>query len=169
MKSILYSLLAAVVMILAVACDDTSSIGNSLADETVSIVVDSNFTVTGSTKLNNVVQSRTLSQLIGALDAKGYGSIKSDFVGQFMPSLQMDTVSIEPESLDSVKMFMYMQKGNFVGDSLVPMGIEVFQLTRDLPYPIYSDFDPEGYYDPQNMLASAVYTASVRNEPDSIA
>ena len=70
-------MLAAVVMILAVACDDTSSIGNSLADETVTIVVDSNFTVTGSTKLNNVVQSRTLSQLIGALDAKGYGSIKA--------------------------------------------------------------------------------------------
>lgn len=169
MKSILYSLLAAVVMTLAVACDDTSSIGNSLADETVSIVVDSNFTVTGSTRLNNVVQSRTLSQLIGALDAKGYGSIRSDFVGQFMPSLQMDTVSIEPESLDSVKMFMYMEKGSFVGDSLVPMGIEVYQLTRDLPYPIYSDFNPEGYYDPQNKLASTVYTASVRNEPDSIA
>lgn len=168
MKSILYSLLAATMTLFIVACDDTSSIGNSLADESITIVVDSNFTVTGSTHLNQVVQSRTLSQLIGTLDAEGYGSIRSDFVGQFMPSLALDTADITTEDIDSVKMFMYMSRGNFVGDSLVPMGIEVYRLNKDLPYPIYSNFDPAGYYDSNNMLCSAVYTASTRNEPDSI-
>ncbi len=169
MKSILYSLSTALMMLLAVACDDSSAIGNSLADESITIVVDSNFTVTGSTRLNPVVQSRTLSQLIGKLDAKGYGRITSDFVGQFMPSLALDTANFKPEQLDSVKMFMYMARNNFVGDSLVPMGIDVYRLTKDLPYPIYSDFDPTGYYDPSNKLCSTVYTASTRNEPDSIA
>jgi len=169
MKSILYFLSAALMMLLAVACDDSSTIGNSLADESIAIVVDSNFTVTGSTRLNPVVQSRTLSQLIGKLDAKGYGRITSDFVGQFMPSLALDTANFMPEQLDSVKMFMYMARNSFVGDSLVPMGIEVYRLTKDLPYPIYSNFDPTGYYDPSNMLCSTVYTASTRNEPDSIA
>lgn len=161
-------MLVAFMAILAVACEETTTLGNSLADESITIVVDSNFTVTGSSHLNQVVQSRTLSQLIGSLDAKGYGKINSDFVGQFMPSLSLDTVSVSVEQIDSVKLFMFMQTGNFVGDSLVPMGIDVYRLTRDLPYPIYSDFNPEGYYNPADKLGSTVYTAAISHEPDSI-
>ena len=168
MKSVLYTILSAVAIALAVSCNDSSGIGNALSDENVTIVVDSNFTVTGTTVPNSVVQSRTLSQLIGSLDAEGYGSIRSDFVGQFMPSLSLDTVNLEPNAIDSVKLFMQMTRGSFVGDSLVPMGLEVYRLTRDLPYPIYSDFDPEGYYDPNTKFTSGVYTASTINEPDSV-
>ncbi len=168
MKSVLYTILAAVAAALAVACNESSSIGNSLSEENIVIVVDSNFTVTGKTLPNPVVQSRTLSQLIGGVDAKGFGSIRSDFVGQFMPSLALDTVDMKINDIDSVKLFMQMVRGAFVGDSLVPMGIDVYRLTKDLPYPIYSNFDPEGYYDPSVKFASGVYTASTINEPDSI-
>ena len=168
MKSLLYALSAVLAPVLAVACSDSSGIGNSLADESVTIVVDSNFTLTGTSVENPVVQSRTLSQLIGALDAKGFGSIRSDFVGQFMPSLALDTVDITSENIDSVKLFMQMTRGNFTGDSLVPMGLEVFRLNKDLPYPIYSDFDPDGYYNSANPYASGVYVASTINEPDSV-
>ena len=168
MKSVLYSILAVLVTALAVACNESSSIGNSLSDENVTIVVDSNFTVTGTTVANPVVQSRTLSQLIGNLDAKGFGSIQSDFVGQFMPSLALDTAEMNANDLDSVKLFMQMNRGAFAGDSLIPMGLEVYRLTKDLPYPIYSNFDPEGYYDPSTKFTSGVYTASTINEPDSV-
>lgn len=168
MKSILYAFLACMAAVLGVACSDSSTIGNSLADESITIVVDSNFTVSGKSVPNPVVQSRTLSQLIGSVQASGFGSINSDFVGQFMPSLALDTVSVKAEQIDSVKLFMQTVRGEFVGDSLVPMGLEVYKLTRDLPYPIYSDFDPEGYYNPDEKFASAVYTASTLNEPDSV-
>lgn len=168
MKSLLYTLSAALIAIIAVACSETSGIGNTLADESVTIVVDSNFTLSGSTVANPVVQSRTLSQLIGALDAKGFGSIKSDFVGQFMPSLDLDTVDITSENIDSVKLFMQIERGNFTGDSLIPMGLEVYRLTENLPYPIYSDFDPDGYFDSSAPYASGVYVASTVNEPDSV-
>jgi len=168
MKSVLYTILTAVAVALAVACNESSSIGNSLSEENITIVVDSNFTVTGVTVPNPVVQSRTLSQLIGSLDAKGYGSFRSDFVGQFMPSLSLDTVDVQVENIDSVKLFMQMERGNFVGDSLVPMGIDVYRLTRDLPYPICSDFNPDDYYDHSTKFTSGVYIASTRNEPDSI-
>lgn len=167
MKSILYTVLAFLAIILGGACQDGSEIGNSLAEESVSIVVDSNFTVTGHSVRNAVVQSRTLSQLIGKLEAENYGNITSDFVGQLMPSLKLDTTNITIDEIDSVKIFMQMTKGNCVGDSLVPMGIGVYGLTADLPYPIYSDFNVDGLYD-NDALASCVYTASVFNEPDSI-
>lgn len=167
MKSILYSVLSCIALLTAVACQDSSQIGNILGDETIKIVVDSNFTVSGSSVRNEVVQSRTLSQLIGKLEAKGYGSISSDFVGQLMPSLALDTTAITANDIDSVKVFMQMTKGDFVGDSLVPMGLTIYRLNESLPYPIYSNFDVDGYYDPA-PLAECVYTASVFNEPDSI-
>lgn len=166
MKAIFYWIIAALAIVGVVSCNDSAGVGGSLAEEDVVIVIDSNFTVTASDVRNNVVQSRTLSQLIGDIAAPGYGSIHSDFVGQMMPSLELDTV--KSENIDSVKLFVQMNRGDFVGDSLVPMGLEVYRLNRDLPYPIYSDFDPDGYYDPQAPLASAVYTASTANEPDSI-
>lgn len=166
MKSFIYWLAALVSVAIFAACNDMEGVGGSLAEEDVTIVIDSNYTITAATVRNNVVQSRTLSQLIGDIDAPGYGAIHSDFVGQMMPSLQLDTV--RSENIDSVKLFVQMNRGEFVGDSLVPMGIEVYRLTRDLPYPIYSNFNPDGYYDAGAPLAKAVYTASTMNEPDSI-
>lgn len=168
MKKLLYSIMAAAALGFAVSCENGSSIGNSLAEESIVILVDSNFTVTGSTQTIDSVQSRTLSQLIGNIEIRGFGNIYSDFVGQFMPSLALDTTNIINEEIDSVKLFVQMVRGAFVGDSLAPMGLTVYRLTKDLPYPIFSDFNPEGYYDPSQPLCSSVYTASSMNEPDSI-
>lgn len=168
MKKLLYIISVVTAISLAVSCSDGSSIGNSLADESVEIVVDSNFTVTGTTHSIEAVQSRTLSQLIGDIDARGFGSIYSDFVGQFMPSLALDTTDIIGDDVDSVKVFMQMARKSFVGDSLAPMGLTLYRLTKDLPYPIFSNFNPEGYYNPSDILADAVYTASTMNEPDSV-
>ena len=168
MKRFIYILLAMAVFAGAYSCSEGSAIGNSLTEETVVIIVDSNYTVTGKTQPIDSVQSRTLSQLIGDIDARGFGSIYSDFVGQFMPSLSLDTTDIIGEEIDSVKMFMQMVRGSFVGDSLVPMGLRVYPLKKDLPYPIYSNFDPTDYYDPSEMLCQGVYTASTMSEPDSL-
>lgn len=168
MKKLVYTILAAAAIALSFSCNDGSTIGSSLAEETVMIVIDSSFTAQGVTRPIESVQSRTLSQLIGDIDAPGFGSIYSDFVGQFMPSLQLDTVDIVNEEIDSVALFMQMGRGAFVGDSLAPMGLTVYRLTKDLPYPIYSDFDPTGYYDPNDVLCEGVYTASSLNEPDTM-
>lgn len=167
MKHTLLTIVAAAALISGTACSDSSQIGNSLADETLTIVVDSAFTVTGTTIENPVVASRTISQLIGSLDAPGFGKISSDFVAQFMPSAAIDTTNFTINDIDSLTLFMQMQRGSFTGDSLVPMGLEVYRLKKDLPYPIYSNFDPAGYYE-TTPLGTAIYTASTKNEPDSV-
>lgn len=167
MKYSFLSLLGAVLLAICAACDDTTTIGSVIESESVAVVVDSDFTVQGHTLANSVVQSRTISQLLGVLDAPGYGSIRSDFVAQFMPSLRLDADSITATDVDSLKLFIQMDRTAFVGDSLVPMGMEVYQLKKDLPYPIYSDFDPEGYYEAK-PLAKAMYVASTIGEPDSV-
>ncbi len=166
-SSILTAIVALLAAAFAISCDETSTVGNVLDNESVVIVVDSDFTVAGSTESNPVVLSHTTSQLLGQVDAPAYGSVSSEFVAQFMPSISIDTVGVRAADIDSMKLFMQMPRTNFVGDSLVPMGVEIYRLTRDLPYPIYSNFDPTGYY-ATAPIASAIYTASTANEPDSV-
>lgn len=142
------------------ACqDETSTVGSSLITEQTEIIIDSTFTATGRTLLDPVVQSRTITQLLGCIDAKEFGSFSSDIVCQFLPSLSLETEGVSVEEIDSTKLIMFMQPGDFTGDSLVPMGIDVYPLTKQLPYPIYSNFDPKGYYDESKKLGSTVYTA----------
>ncbi len=142
------------------ACNNDSTIGSSIVQDKIAIVIDSAYTLDGRVVENNAVQSRTVSQLIGRINAKGYGRLESDVVTQFMPASQFDTVRITPSQVDSLKLMMAVSLNNIVGDSVVPMGLDVYKLTRLLPSPIYSDFNPADYYDP-TPLASSIYNLSV--------
>lgn len=141
------------------ACDDsTSTIGSSLITDDTEIVIDSSFVATGHSVANNVVQSKTITQLLGKLDAKEFGTFSSDFVSQFMPAMSIDTTGVTVEQIDSIKLVMFMTPGDFTGDSLVPMGLDVYRLNKALPSPIYSDFNPDGYYDATRPMGSKIYT-----------
>lgn len=127
----------------------------------VEIIIDTDFSVSGRSVVNELVQSRTVLQLIGNIDARGYGRLSSDIVCQYMPASSLVTDYVSSETIDSVKLVLSMFKGGFAGDSIVPMGISVYPLNRALPYPIYSDFDPKDYYDPTDMIGSTVFSAVI--------
>lgn len=165
MKRILLPLVMAVVLLSG--CSQSSEIGMSLTDETITIEIDSAFTVNGRTIENKHVQSRTVSQLIGEIDAPVFGSIRSDFVAQFLPSTDIDTTGVTAADIDSVKLFLQMDRTGFVGDSLVPMGIEVYRLRTPLADVMYTD-DEHPAYDRADLMSSATYIASTMNEPDSV-
>lgn len=166
LQNLILPLAAAALM---VSCDDsTTTIGTSLVTDQTEIIVDSTFTVTGHSLSNPVVQSRTLTQLLGRLDAKEFGSFRSDIVTQFMPAMNIDTEGVELSDIDSLKLLLFMTPGDFTGDSLAPMGLNVYRLNRQLPSPIYSDFDPTGYYSEDDLMGSQVYTANVLHS-DSLA
>ena len=150
------------------SCDDSSDIGNSITQDSVTIVVDTTFTLTGQSVSNYQVLSRSTTQMIGSVDAPGFGSISSDIVTQFMPSNVLDTVGVGVNDIDSLRLVMLLNLGDYTGDSVAPMGLELYPLTRQLPSPIYSDFDPTGYYDASRRYASLVYNASAVGEPDSV-
>lgn len=151
-----------------VSCDDNmSSVGSSLVEDRVQVVVDSSFVLEGASVERTRLQSRTVTQLLGTITADGYGEFSSNVVTQFMPGLALDTKTVKRENIDSIKLIMRSKLGAYVGDSIMPMGVEVFPLKRQLTSPIYSDFDPAGYYDP-TPWGSAVYTASAVGQNDSI-
>ncbi|MDE6497912.1 MAG: DUF4270 domain-containing protein [Muribaculaceae bacterium] len=161
---------AALMALAFAACEDTASpIGSSIVDDKVSIVVDSSFTITGHTVETGAVQSRTLTQLIGSLRNAGFGELSSTVVTQFMPASTIDTAGISVADIDSLVLELRMNKDAFSGDSIAPMGIDVFRLNRDLPSPIYSNFDPAEYYSSTDRLGSAIYSASAIGQSDTVA
>ena len=153
--------------VLVVGCSQTSEIGMTLTDETITIEIDSMFTVSGRTLENRHVQSRTVSQLIGEIDAPVFGKIRSDFVAQFLPSTDIDTTGVTAADIDSVKMFLQMERTDFVGDSLAPLGLEVYRLRTPLADVMYTDDEHPGY-NPADLMSRATYIASTMNEPDSV-
>ena len=154
--------------VLTPSCDDSSDIGNSITQDSVAIIVDTTFTLTGQSVSNSQVLSRSVTQMIGSVDADGFGRISSDIVTQFMPSNVLDTAGIGVNDIDSLRLVMMLNLGEYTGDSVAPMGLEIYPLKRQLPSPIYSDFDPEGYYDSSERYASLIYNASAVGQPDSV-
>ncbi len=59
-----------------------------------------------------------------------------------------------------------MYKDGFAGDSVVPMGLTGYELNKQLPSPIYSDFTPDGYYDPSAPIGSTSYSALIDGAED---
>lgn len=143
------------------SCDDnTSTIGNSLVTDKSEIVVDTTFSLVGRSVANDVMSARTITQLLGSIDAKGYGSLSSDYVTQMMPSSSIDTVGVTVDDIDSLCLILRFHGDKITGDSVVPMGFKVFQLNSQLPADINSQFDPKGYFDPSAPLGQAVYTSN---------
>lgn len=136
------------------ACDNANPVdmpGSSLVQDQFVIEISDTFTVQAKSILNPRVQSRTTTQLLGAIDAPTYGTLRADYVAQLFPSNNIDITGV---TLDSVKLQLVFEKDGFVGDSIVPIGFEVFPLSDTLPYPIYSNFPTDtryattGFYNP---------------------
>ncbi|MDE6556458.1 MAG: DUF4270 domain-containing protein [Duncaniella sp.] len=159
MKHLFYIFLAILASVTLNSCEDSLQSGSSLVEGQVEIVIDSTFTVTGKSIPNPRLESRTVMQLLGSLHADGYGAFSSEIVCQYMPAATLDTIRVKPEYIDSVKLMLTMTAGGFAGDSITPMGLRVYPLTRQLTTPIYSTFDPKDYYDPSVIYGSTTYSA----------
>lgn len=59
------------------SCDNNDEVGSSLNESEVSVVVDSLFDIRGESVANPRLLSRTTTQLLGTVDAKGYGRLSS--------------------------------------------------------------------------------------------
>lgn len=166
--AIFLNILSVIALILFPACNDgANGIGTSLVKDQTEIIMDSVFILTGESVENNRIQSRTITQVLGNITAEGYGEFTSDFVTQFMAATKLDTDNVKVEDIDSLKLIMRIPKTAVIGDSLAPMGLQIYTLTKPLPSPIYSDFNPDEYYDSSKPVISQVYKSNVLEEGDT--
>ena len=158
MKHLFYVILAASMLLGLYACTD-ETIGVSITDSVSSIIEDSSFVITGHSVRNDRVQMRTSTKMLGSLQADGFGKLYAEAVTSWMPAISIDTTGVRAELIDSCRLKLRMPyRAGFTGDSLAPMRLNVYRLNRSLPSPIYSDFDPTGYYDSSDLLASESYS-----------
>ena len=158
MKHLFNVILAAAALLSLYACTD-DTIGVTITDSVSSIIEDSSFVITGQSVLNDRVQMRTTTKMLGELSAAGFGNITASAVTMWMPAMSIDTAGIKVEWIDSCRLKLRVPyRGGFTGDSLAPMRLNVYRLNKALPSPIYSDFDPTDYYDSNDLLASDSYS-----------
>lgn len=168
MRKVIMSFVAAIVLLAIHSCSETG-IGSSLTATRTEVVKDSSFSVTGYTTINNTLPARTLTQLLGVIQADNYGKLTSDFVSQMMPAWPIDTSYITANEIDSCCFVFQLPIGGYTGDSITPMRATVYKLSKPLPRPINSSFDPTGYYDSNDILGSASFSATALSAADSIA
>ena len=100
MKKLLLLLPALVLLLLPYSCTE-DRIGSSLSATKVEVVGDSSFVVSGYTVKNTDVPARTITQLLGVIQAANYGELHSTFVSQMMPAADIDTGGVTVNEIDS--------------------------------------------------------------------
>lgn len=151
-----------------VACDDTvTTIGSSLDASSISITVDSTFTrAEARSVFTDSIIGRTTDPLLGNLTLENYGTLHTGFLTQFMPTLNIDTTGVTPATLDSLILFLNYYNTDLVGDTLAPMVLDIYRLSRTLPTPLYTNIDPHEYYEESDLLASHTFGSSFEGYVD---
>ena len=123
-----------------IACnDEISTLGSSLNDSLIEITVDStSIKLTGRSVFNDSILGRTTDPLIGNLTVEGYGSLRSGYLTQFMPTLNIDTTNVTHSTLDSIKLYLSYYNQDLTGDSLAPMVLNVYELDKTVKSPLYT-------------------------------
>ena len=156
---------------LFVACEEeTSSIGSNIATGEVKITIDTfYFDLQGRAIALQNFDSKTGNLMIGNIQVKDYGNLNCSFVTRLMCANTLDVADslFSPERVDSCKLILGAERDDIIGDSLAPQKLSVFPLIKQLPSDLNNNFNPEGYYDPLNPLASRSYTVSQIAASDS--
>ncbi len=162
MRNFLYVLVATVLLVMGFSSCIDDTIGPSISDIHSAVVEDSGFVFRGVSVRNTHLRSRSSIQLLGKVNADGYGTLTSDVVAQFMPTTAIDTVGVHggDQWIDSCFITMRVAVGDVIGDTLAPMRMNVYKLNNQLPVPIFSDFNPGGYYNSSDLMGSVTYSAT---------
>ena len=106
MYKIFYWVIATLAVLLVASACDENNVGSSVAGSESTIVIDSSFVVVSSSYVNDKIPCKTVTQLLGSIQADDYGVLKSDFVSEFMPASMIDTEGVTVADIDSVCLYM---------------------------------------------------------------
>ena len=162
MRKILFALLSLLTVAIGFNSCTDDVIGPSISDIHSAVIEDASFVINGVTVRSPHLRSRSSIQLIGKVSADDYGTLTSDVVAQFMPTTTIDTVGVHggDQWLDSCFVVMRVSTTDVIGDKLAPMRMSVYKLNKQLPNPIYTDFNPAGYYSDDELMGEVTYSAS---------
>lgn len=149
------------------ACNDESSpIGSGLVADDVAITVDSLvISVDAHTSPAPKYDARSSNNIIGRISTPEYGDLECSYVARLMCASTLPVAdSITANHIDSVKILMRVPRGMLTGDSLAPQQIRIYRMDSRFNAvkadTITNEFNPEGFYNPADLIASKSYTLS---------
>ena len=176
------------VLFFASCSDDLSTLGSSVRPSGEDLdIKSSTMTLESRTFKSDSVYARTSVPLLGEIVDKFYGTIRSDYAGQFYvePKFNLDIAtddstyfciskdhpygykdSLVNNALDSIVLSIYYN--GYIGDSLTPMTVTAYELEKKLPKNFYSNMDIEKYIPSKKELGKKTYTGIDMTISDSI-
>jgi len=155
------------------ACNDTlSPVGLSvLPDEDKVNVTDTTVVISARTIEIDSLYAKTPNGFLGDFYDPAYGSVKSSYICQYYPSAGFPNVDsifdgVNRHKIDSVRLNIYY--ASCFGDTLAPMELTVYPVTKALGNNYYTNTDPAQYCDMNNPLAKYSYTARNLSISDSL-
>ncbi len=156
--------------ILGGCSDDLNLVGPTIqpSEDRMPVYVDT-FQMQATTLLMDSVYARTTNGLLGEFYDPLYGDVKSDYICQFYcpEDFQFRRTPIDGQ-IDSVEFKIMYQSGAWVGDSLAPMRVEVYEINKEPERIFYTNFDPLDYCDMTQSLGVQTYTAHDNSVSDSV-
>ncbi len=151
------------------SCDDTLDlIGSSIQPDTDILTVSTDtFNVAAVTDTVNSIYAKTTVGLLGNYYDDTYGNLKCDYMAQFYCQEGFYFhKELLYDKLDSATVLLTYQ--SYVGDSLAPMQVSVYQLNKQLENDIYSNTPYSKYCDKSILLAKKGYSAYDASLSDSL-
>ncbi|MDR0546640.1 MAG: DUF4270 domain-containing protein [Dysgonamonadaceae bacterium] len=175
-KIFLLGLLASL-LLAGFGCDDSiDSIGMGVLPDgdRIRARIDS-FSITGKTVKADSVYAKTIYGMLGRFSDPDYGDISAGYMCQFVPPPTSVFTANDLDSLTFDSSFLQITYTTFTGDSLTPMEVTVYPLTKDLDTHAYAYTDPvaarnflKDYYNPNQIWGKTAYTARNLNVADSL-
>lgn len=142
--------------------DDLRSVGGGIqpGGDDIMLEVDS-LSLSGRTvSLNDEVFFKATTNLIGRYENDLYGSVQAEYMTEFYCP---DSLAFAEgvDRIDSTRITFAFN--TYTGDSIAPMGVSFYEVTKKLERNYYTNVDLSQYSDMSKLLASASFT--VKNVP----
>lgn len=157
LQTLYKSLFIAFIAVTTIACNDTlDQIGFSIQpdQDKLAISVDT-LELQAHTVQSDAIFSKTKYPVLGEYIDPVFGSIKSDYAGEFY--FPESSNFKDGAIIDSVK--LKISYTSIIGDSLAPMGLSVYEIVKTLPKNNdYTNINPKEYADMSSPMGTAIFT-----------
>lgn len=158
----LFNILLLTLLVFVYSCDDSlKNLGFTIQPDTdrINMGADSLFltarTVAVDSLLPDGMFAKTKNPVLGKYKDPVYGTIESDFVGEFY--YPEGRKFPKGATIDSVKVAIFYN--SWRGDSVAPIGLSVYEVNKNLPTGShYTNFDPTEYVNISSPLGKTTFT-----------
>lgn len=142
-----------------ISCDDNlGSVGESIQPENDKIILKTDtFNFTAQTIKWDSIYAKTSSGLLGEYEEPVFGKIKSDYLSEFYCDKETRFLN-KVNSIDSVTIDIYVK--SYIGDTISPIGLSAYKVTKNLERDFYTNIDPKDYCDMSVVLGRNLFSIS---------